>query len=145
MGFLDNFKAFVHSITTNDHYASYDSPYRTQNNDNDDFTGSSAGGAHPNGSTMNLNADLNASRLSLNDSTAGGFYRPGLRSSQSQLGQDVQLQNFDANGLPPLPSIDSLWDRIEHWIDEEYPELDDNLNDGVTSADLNEFLQDLVN
>lgn len=101
MGFLDNFKAFVHSITTNDHYASYDSPYRTQNNDNDDFTGSSAGGAHPNGSTMNLNADLNASRLSLNDSTAGGFYRPGLRSSQSQLGQDVQLQNFDANGLPP--------------------------------------------
>lgn len=143
MGFLDNFKAFVHSITTNDHYASYDSPYRTQNNDNDDFTGSSAGGAHPNGSTMNLNANLNASRLSLNDSTAGGFYRPGLRSSQSQLGQDVQLQNFDANGLPPLPSIDSLWDRIEHWIDEEYPELDDNLNDGVTSADLNEFLQDL--
>ncbi|CAL1186064.1 unnamed protein product [Candida parapsilosis] len=123
MGFLDNFKAFVHSITTNDHYASYDSPYRTQNNDNDDFTGSSAGGAHPNGSTMNLNADLNASRSSLNDSTAGGFYRPGLRSSQSQL--------------------DSLWDRIEHWIDEEYPELDDNLNDGVTSADLNEFLQDL--
>ncbi|CCG21153.1 Smi1 cell wall biosynthesis protein [Candida orthopsilosis Co 90-125] len=142
MGFLDNVKAFVHSITTNDHYASYDSPYRTQINDDDALTGPSVG-AHPNGSSMNLNADMNVSRSSLNDSTAGGFYRPGLRSSQSQLGQDVQLQNFDANGLPPLPSIDSLWDRIEHWIDEEYPELDDNLNDGVTSADLNEFLQDL--
>ncbi|KAG5417474.1 SMI1 [Candida metapsilosis] len=142
MGFLDDVKAFVHSITTNDHYASYDSPYRSQNNDDDSLTGPSLG-AHPNGSAMNLNADMNTSRSSLNDSSAGGFYRPGLRSSQSQLGQDVQLQNFDANGLPPLPSIDSLWDRIEHWIDEEYPELDDNLNDGVTSADLNEFLQDL--
>ncbi|KAI5969929.1 SMI1 [Candida margitis] len=142
MGFLDNVKAFVHSITTNDHYASYDSPYRTQENGDDTFTGTSVG-SHPNGSAINLNADMNASRSSLNDSTAAGFYRPGLRSSQSQLGQDVQLQNFDANGLPPLPSIDSLWDRIEHWIDEEYPELEDNLNDGVTSADLNEFLQDL--
>ncbi|KAI5958058.1 hypothetical protein KGF57_002866 [Candida theae] len=142
MGFLDDIKAFVHSVTTNDHYASYDSPYRSQNNDDDSLAGASIG-AHPNGSAINLNADMNASRSSLQDSAAGGFYRPGLRSSQSQLGQDVQLQNFDADGLPPLPSIDSLWDRIEHWIDEEYPELDDNLNDGVTSADLNEFLRDL--
>lgn len=79
---------------------------------------------------------------SVNVNTVG--YRPGMRSSRTNLNSsDVQLQNFDASGQPPLPSIDSLWARIEAWLEEEYPELEDNLNDGVTSADLNEFENDL--
>ena len=66
----------------------------------------------------------------------------GLRSSSTN-SSELQLQNLNASGQPPLPSIDSLWDRIESWLEEEYPELGDNLNDGVTTADLNEFENDL--
>ncbi|KAI5951491.1 SMI1 [Candida jiufengensis] len=148
MGLLDNFKAFVHSITTDDHYASYDSPFKSKKNDPTSLNDQS-NNPYPNESSLNLNSDINMSTQSLhNQESSGGFYRPGMRSSQSKLNvnvqqQDVPLQNFDSNGLPPLPSIDSLWDRIESWIEEEYPELEDNLNDGVTTADLNEFLQDL--
>ncbi|CAK9435530.1 uncharacterized protein LODBEIA_P02570 [Lodderomyces beijingensis] len=146
MGVLDSFKAFVHSITTDDHYASYNSPYKNRSGDAELSNALSSGG-----STLQLNADMNGSTTSLNDGSAG-FYRPGMKSSQSQLQKqdqhqqhvnDVPMQSFDSNGLPPLPSMDSLWDRIEHWIDEEYPEIDDYLNDGVTTADLDEFLQDL--
>lgn len=43
-----------------------------------------------------------------------------------------------------MPSIDSLWDRIEKWLEEEYPELEDSLNDGASTADLNEFERDLA-
>lgn len=137
MGLLDNLKAFVHSITTEDHYASYDSPYR---NDDNEPIGTNSHRSSTNDSALPLNNDLNNSQYSLDNSTgAAGFYRPGMKSSQ----QDLPLQNFSANGQPPLPSIDSLWDRIEYWIEQEYPELEDNLNDGVTTADLNEFMQDL--
>ncbi|CAX45040.1 Killer toxin resistant protein, putative [Candida dubliniensis CD36] len=137
MGLLDNLKAFVHSITTEDHYASYDSPYR---NDDNEPIGTSSQRTSTNDSVLPLNNDLNNSQYSLdNPAGAAGFYRPGMKSSQ----QDLPLQNFSANGQPPLPSIDSLWDRIEFWIEQEYPELEDNLNDGVTTADLNEFMQDL--
>ncbi|CAH6721159.1 KNR4/SMI1 homolog 2 [[Candida] jaroonii] len=134
MGIFDNLKAFVHSITTEDHYASYDSPYRNV------ITENSLG----NSSRSNLNELNNESNLSLNEGTSNFInYRPGLRSSNTNLnGSDVQLQNF-RDGQPPLPSIDSLWDRFETWLDEEYPELGDNINDGVTTADLNEFESDL--
>ena len=136
MGLLDSFKAFVHSITTDDHYASYDSPYR--NSSSNDTTNPQ--GSLGNGSSIRLNNDLNGSQYSLeNPSASAGFYRPGMKSSQ----QDLPLQNLSSDGQPPLPSIDSLWDRIEYWIEQEYPELEDNLNDGVTTADLNEFIQDL--
>lgn len=150
MGVFDNIKSFVHSLTTEDHYASYGSRF--------------GGTSTNNGSSTRLNevhrlATANSSVLSLVDGAANSRtdsrnnssanvntvgYRPGMRSSRSNLnGSDVQLQNFDASGQPPLPTIDSLWTRIEAWLDEEYPELGDNLNDGVTSADLNEFENDL--
>ena len=117
MGLLDNLKAFVHSITTEDHYASYDSPYR---NDDNEPIGTNSHRSSTNDSALPLNNDLNNSQYSLDNSTgAAGFYRPGMKSSQ----QDLPLQNFSANGQPPLPSIDSLWDRIEYWIEQEYPEL----------------------
>ncbi|CAI5756531.1 unnamed protein product [Candida verbasci] len=140
MGIFDNFKAFIHSITTDDHYASYDSSTKFANNNqhrfgDNDLTNQSTTNL-TNGSSIRLNN--NDSAYSLNEQTPG-FYRPGLKSSQ----QDLPLQDFSSEGQPPLPSIDSLWDRIESWIEEEYPELEDNLNDGVTSADLNEFVQDL--
>ena len=156
MGFVNNFKSFIHSITTEDHYASYQSPYK------DSLTGQSltlVGDDGVNSSTSRLNElhNVNNSSSSLvGDQTvmsnpkanrsSGQFvgYRPGLRSSTSNLnGSDLQLQTLNQQGQPPLPSMDSLWDRLEAWMDEEYPELSDNLNDGVTSADLNELENDL--
>lgn len=143
MGFFDNVKSFWHSVTTDDHYASYGSPYKN----------STAGGSvDPLSSTARL-ADLNnslshslvGSRTASSTNVAG--YRPGLRSLSTNLinqqGGDVQMQTLNRDGLPPLPSIESLWARIEKWLEEEYPELEDSLNDGVSSADLNEFERDL--
>ncbi|RLV92544.1 hypothetical protein JA1_003064 [Spathaspora sp. JA1] len=150
MGLLQEFKAFIHSITTEDHYASYDSRYRDSSAvggtagvgvSGGRVNGSSSdvlfnGGS--NGSTSRLNeiSRLNESNHSFEGAKIG--YRPGLRSQQ-----DLPLTTFDENGQPPLPSIDSLWDRIEKWMEEEYPELEDSLNDGVTTSDLNEFENDL--
>lgn len=151
MGFLDNIKSFVHSLTTDNHYASYGSRY---GNSSGNVDGSTARLnevhrlATANSSVQSLVEGNGGSRIgsrngsSANVNTVG--YRPGMRSSRTNLnGSEVQLQNFDASGQPPLPSIDSLWSRIESWLEEEYPELEDNLNDGVTSADLNEFENDL--
>lgn len=131
MGLLDNVRAFVHSITTDDHYALYDLPYRNS--------------LDPESSRLNADPRLNSS--SSTSLTGNVGYTPGLRLNLAllltlNLGE-VPLQPMDATGNVPLPSMDSLWDRIEAWIDNEYPELDDALNLGVTIADLNEFEQDM--
>lgn len=145
MGVFDNFKAFIHSITTEDHYASYGSPYK---NSTVNQSGNLVGGTNSSSSRLNeisRLATLNSSSNSLIENNGGPVgYRPGLRSSNTNLhsSSDVQLATFD-QGQPPLPSIESLWNRIEAWLEEEYPELEDNLNDGVTTADLNEFENDL--
>lgn len=152
MGLLDNLKSFVHSITTDDHYASYGSRYGNAGANSNDGSNARLNEVHrlatANSSVQSLVDGAGGSRIgsrngsSVNVNTVG--YRPGMRSSRTNLNSsDVQLQNFDASGQPPLPSIDSLWARIEAWLEEEYPELEDNLNDGVTSADLNEFENDL--
>jgi len=144
----------VHSITTDDHYASYDSPYKNSS----EARGSNVVGGNGNvdGSSSRLNelnrlsSYQNSSSNSLVGSSANSIsngrnnaqnigYKPGFKSN----GSDVQLQTLNQNGQPPLPTIDSLWDRIERWIEEEYPELEDYINDGVTTADLNEFENDL--
>lgn len=144
MGFLDNVKSFWHSVTTDDHYASYGSPYKN----------SSAGGSiDPASSTARLTELNNSSSHSLigsrnASSTNIGGYRPGLRSSSTNLinqqGGEVQMQSLSRDGQSPLPSIGSLWDRIEKWLEEEYPELEDSLNDGASTADLNELEKDLA-
>ncbi|KAK6200077.1 protein involved in-beta-glucan synthesis [Scheffersomyces amazonensis] len=144
MGFFDNVKSFIHSISTDDHYASYDSPYKTSGviNNSNIIGNNNDGGIPSNGSNSRLH-ELN--RLNNNNSSTNILidnhigYTPGMKSSSTE----VQLQEFNNNGQPPLPSIDSLWDRIDHWIEEEYPEIDENLNDGATTADLNEFENDL--
>lgn len=106
MSFLSQIKSFIHSITTDDHYAKYSEGGRVED-------------TRQEGERLN---NIN--------------YTPGLRSS------DLQLDSF-SSGSAPLPSIDSLWDRIELWIDQEYPELDDSLNTGASSSDLNEFERDI--
>lgn len=142
MGIFDNLKSFVHSITTDDHYASYDSPYRNSVIQNNSTIGGLARNLSSRLSELNRLATLNSSSHSLVDGANVG-YRPGLRSSAVNSTTDLPLQNFSSDGQPPLPSIDSLWDSLEKWLEEEYPELEDALNDGVTTADLNEFENDI--
>lgn len=137
MGFLDSVKSFLHSVTTEDHYALYGSPY----------SNSSAGGSINNSSTtrlLELNNSLSHSLISGRNSSSVG-YRPGMRSLTTNLAGtgDVAMQSLGTNGQPPLPSVEALWHRLEAWIDDEYPELEDSLNLGASLADLNEFERDL--
>lgn len=82
-------------------------------------------------------------------SPANGPYSPGLRgiaarnASQGdgfevQSPGDVQMQNFQ-DGLPPAPPVQHSWRRIDHWADENYPELYDQLCEGATNNDLNDL------
>lgn len=141
MGLFDNVKSFWHSVVTDDHYASYGSPY----------SNSTAGGSvdADTSSTTRLHELNNSLTHSLIDSRNGsttnvGGYRPGMRSSATNLNSSQELQTLGANGRPPLPSVDSLWERIETFWAEEYPELEENLNSGASTADLNELEKDLA-
>lgn len=151
MGLVENFKRFVHSITTENHYASYGSPYKNSSINNignvDESNGTSRSDEFNRLNTLNSSSNSIAESgggngagvsQSRNDSPAKFGYRPGLRTAHAN-SSDFQLQNL---GQQPFPSIDSLWDRIEAWLEEEYPELGDSLNNGATTADLNEFEND---
>lgn len=141
MGFMDSVKAFLHSVTTEDHYALYGSPY-----------------AHSNAGTTVLHPLNDSQANSLMGSRNGsstniGGYRPGMRSSSTNInmaggnGSSTtihEMLTFGPNGLVPIPSVDSLWDRLEKFLESEYPELEDALNSGVSTADLNEFEKDLA-
>lgn len=141
MGLLDNVKSFLHSVVTDDHYALYGSPY----------SNSTAGGS-VNADTSSttrlheLNNSLTHSLMSSRNGSATNIagYRPGLRSSATNLNSSQELQTFGANGRPPLPSVESLWQRVEQFWAEEYPELEENLNSGASTADLNELEKDLA-
>ena len=140
MGLLDSIKSFVHSITTEDHYASFDSPYRNSTIASEGAPAAAASSARLN--ELGRLATANSSQQSLGGGPVG--YRPGMRLLATNLsGLDLQLQLLNRDGQPPLPLMDSLWHKIEAWLEEEYPELGDNLNDGVTTADLNEFENDV--
>lgn len=142
MGFMESIKAFVHSVTTDDHYALYGSPYAH----------SSAGTAVLNPLNNSLTNSLMGSRNG--SSTNVGGYRPGMRSSSTNVNMTLtangssatihEMQNLSINGLVPIPSIDHLWDRLQSFLESEYPELEDALNSGVSTADLNEFEKDLA-
>lgn len=141
MGFMDSVKAFLHSVTTEDHYALYGSPY-----------------AHSTAGTTVLNPLNDSQSNSLANSRNGsstniGGYRPGMRSSSTNInmiggnGSSTtihEMLNMSSTGQVPIPSVDSLWARLERFLENEYPELEDALNSGVLTADLNEFEKDLA-
>ncbi|KAI0463516.1 hypothetical protein LJB42_002516 [Komagataella kurtzmanii] len=128
MGFLDNvqesFKSVLYSLTTNDHYAEYSSRHTEHNK-----------------STTSLRASVNNSSTSLVDSQRSSIaYRPGLRSQVTN--SNIRLQDY-VEGQPPLPSVAEIWERLDNWLEREYPELGENLDGGATSSDLNQFEHDL--
>ncbi|KAA8912656.1 hypothetical protein TRICI_003419 [Trichomonascus ciferrii] len=144
--FLSSVQSFIHSVTTNDHYASYESTYkaRTHESLNQDPAyspdeSSRVVGNLGNGSSSSLDRlqQQNGSTSSLNRVP----YTPGLRSQQIGNG-GIPLQDY-ADGAPPPPAAALSWKRIDRWIETNYPELYDQLSYEVTAADLNELEADL--
>lgn len=141
---MDNVKSFWHSVVTDDHYALYGSPYANST------AGGSVGGVDNSSSARlhELNNSLTHSLMSSRNGSTTNIagYRPGMRSSSTNLTNtaSTEMQTFGANGRPPLPSMESLWNRIETFWEEEYPELEESLNSGASTADLNELEKDLA-
>lgn len=155
-------------MTSNDRHSSYDSPYRsgqhmplnrqstltsvaTAAESRADITspygderGRLQGGLD---STSYLGAGMpGASPLS---PSSNGPYSPGLRSFNARNSKDdgfetvsspgeIPMQSF-ADGVPPPPPVTHSWRRIDRWVDENYPELLDNMCEGCTANDLNEL------
>ncbi|KAF2158170.1 cell wall assembly and cell proliferation coordinating protein, partial [Myriangium duriaei CBS 260.36] len=158
-GIAASWRSFWHTMTSNDRHASHDSPYRS-------------GGHLPLGQSRHspLTAVTSAAMESRTDLNAdeSGFvsagsrpmspsspYTPGMRSMQRQSSQpdtsyaangmgngEVQMQNFQ-EGLPPPPPVSHTWKRIEHWLEDNYEELEENLGEGCTQNDVNELEHEL--
>lgn len=131
--FINNLKSFVHSLSTYDHYATYDPTKPAQQEDTRPLT----------------TAHANSPRTSASEEGAGG-YTPGMRSLQ--LGAAGASDSTDANGsqdhiplteMLPIPAPDLSWARIDEWIEANYPELWDQLQEPVTENDLNDLEHDL--
>ncbi|KAK7749399.1 Cell wall assembly regulator [Diatrype stigma] len=80
---------------------------------------------------------------------SNGPYSPGLRSFNARHSKDdgfetvsspgeIPMQSF-ADGAPPPPPVTHSWRRIDRWVEENYPELLDNMCEGCTANDLNEL------
>lgn len=89
-------------------------------------------------SSLNLASTMPSASLNINRLT----YTPGMRSTQIGNGGGIPLQDY-ADGVPPPPSPSLSWKRIDRWMEIHYPELSDQINDGVTTLDLNELESDL--
>lgn len=155
--FLASVQSFVHSITTQDRYASYEhsgsSAYSRPRDDastalGDDTTYRGSDGFSQvtplgNDSTSSLDR-LNSSKSAANASSTSLNrmpYTPGMRSQQIGNG-GIPLQDY-AEGVAPPPAPGLSWQRIDRWVEANYPELHDQLSDPVTAADLNELENDL--
>lgn len=165
--FFSNVQQFLHSVTTNDRYASTGGGRPSQNSYGRRTVSGGFGPAAPltsddgtiyqspiaeqpplhsnnpysskPSSRNNSNANLaNSSQTSLNRIT----YAPGMRSAQLGNGGNIQLQEY-ADGAPPPPAPAISWKRIDRWMEANYTELGEEINDEATSYDLNELEADL--
>lgn len=147
MGVVKEIQSFFHNITTDDHYASYDDYLGDQ-------TASAQNGRNQRNGQSGVSMINNTSSASLQnradngDSAPGSSngpvrYNPGMRSQQAAKGSSgIQMQEC-VNGSSPLPSISEIWNRLDKWMDHEFPELGDDMEDGATVNDLNAFEKDL--
>ncbi|KAG7925958.1 hypothetical protein KL925_003720 [Ogataea polymorpha] len=138
MGFLKGIQGFFHSITTNDHYASYDAS---------ESANLGAAPGHESSQSISMLDNTSSTSLAQNSRSARNSttsrpvqYRPGMRSQLN--GNDIQMQDY-IEGQPPLPSVASVWDRLDKWMEREFPELGDDMENGATVNDLNAFEKDL--
>lgn len=131
--FINGIKSFVHSISTSDHYATYDpsKPAAPQEEQAPLTTAAGSEAAGEPGSRRNSG------------------YVPGMRTAQlgggSPRGSQEQnpQDNIPLADMAPIPAPDLSWTRIDDWIESHYPELHDQLQYGATENDLNDLERDL--
>lgn len=142
--FLNGIKSFVHSISTSDHYASYD-PSRPQGQEDTAPLAATQDGRRSSSSSMGqgyvpglrsaqMSSSTNLARGSL-DGSAAGVGTPGI----TKPGRD----SIPLSDLAPVPSPELSWQRIDTWIEQNYPELYDQILEGATANDLNDLEHDL--
>lgn len=143
-------------MTSYDRHATHDSPHRSgqyHNTRHAPFTGIAASESRVDltaTDTSDSNTSYSRPVPPRKDSTP---YSPGMRSaaqrsnspdegrSLAQSGE-IQMQSF-SDGLPPPPPPSHSWKRIDHWLEEHYEELFDNIGEGCTQNDVNELEHEL--
>ncbi|KAK3944149.1 putative glucan synthesis regulatory protein [Diplogelasinospora grovesii] len=163
------FRDIWHTMTSYDRHSTVDSPYRTGRHvplnrhpvltsvatasesrgditsPYHDETGRHSSGMDRTTSYGGSGVDMAAAPMSPGSSRP---YSPGMRSMSQRQNSDgfemasphgeIPMQSF-RDGLPPPPSVESSWSKIDKWADENYPELFDQLCEGCTVNDLNEL------
>lgn len=158
-------RAFWHTMTSNDRHASHDSPYRTgqhvplPQSRHTPLTSVAT-------SALESRTDLNPAYNAADPESLNGFansnggpaspaapYSPGMRGqmqrqqSETNLAGnklddvapgEIQMQNF-SQGLPPPPPVSHSWKRIDRWLEDNYEELYENVCMGATMNDVNEL------
>ncbi|KAM7186920.1 glucan synthesis regulatory protein [Rhypophila sp. PSN 637] len=151
------FKSFWHTMTSYDRHSTFDSPYRTGRHVPLGRDGglTSVATASESRADISLQYHDELSRQSTSNfdgpAPSPGFqrpYSPGMRSLNTRAASDgfetqspageIQMQSF-SDGLPPAPSVESSWNKIDRWAEEHYPELFDQLCEGATVNDLNDL------
>lgn len=112
-------KDFFHSVTTRDHYATYD-PDRSAARDAARVPLALDGGRHGR----------------LQDATP-----KSSDSDETLRGNAAEIPLSDISDAAPAPALS--WERADVWIETEYPELFDQLLDPATENDLDELERDL--
>ncbi|USW51019.1 Putative Knr4/Smi1 family protein [Septoria linicola] len=140
-------RTFWHTLTSNDRHAGPDIPYGR---------GHVPVSQSKNGLTSSHNTSALESRTDLDLEAGNGFVNstastpnsPSQRNSLSRQGSaqngkmaevgtgEIQMQAF-SDGLPPPPPVSHSWKRIDHWLEDNYEELFENLGMGATVNDVN--------
>ncbi|ORY85510.1 hypothetical protein BCR37DRAFT_377189 [Protomyces lactucae-debilis] len=142
---MKSISSFWNSLTTNDRHAE-----KRRSSYNPSFTSIRTGLVHTD-SSMSVNKaspyssvygtqSPNASQVNLTTGYTGSSTGPRTSGGHSSGG--MQLQDFE-NGVAPPPPVSDSWRRIDHWAEENYPELYDQLSYGATQADVDELEHEL--
>lgn len=135
--FLANLKSFVHSVSTSDHYAAYDPDRAGSRQD------ANVPLAYPSSSTAGRmsSSSVASSRPSSSAGAPAGSRSAQLNSASrgsADMGGEIALDE-----MGPIPSPQISWERIESFLDKNYPELEDQILGGATEADVNELEHDI--
>ena len=154
------FRAFWHTLTSNDRHASVDSPYRTGNHvplPQSRHTPLTSVATSAYESRTDLNGDLESGNGFVSSNGAmspNSPYSPGMRKQMQRQSSgmdarmegvgtgEIQMQSF-TEGLPPPPPVSHSWRRIERWLEDNYEELFENMGEGATVNDVNELEHEL--
>lgn len=158
----NQWRAFWHTITSNDRHASYNSPYRTGNhvplpqNRHTPLTSVAPSALE---SRTDLDApyaqDIEAGHGFVNSNgPASPAYSPGMRRQlqRQSSGMDAKMEGLGAgeiqmqafsDGLPPPPPVSHSWRRMDRWLEDNYEELFENMGEPATVNDVNELEHEL--